>query len=80
VLFGSLQKTVAILVGASPLVMLGAQTTGGSLGSMIAPAKLTVGTSTCPELKNREGEVLRRTLPVSLIIALLVGLVAWIIR
>ncbi len=36
VLFGTLQKTVAILVGASPLVMMGAQTTGGSLGSMIA--------------------------------------------
>jgi lactate permease len=65
VLFGALQKTVAVLVGASPLVMLGAQTTGGSLGSMIAPAKLTVGVSTSSELKNREGEVLRKTLPVS---------------
>lgn len=80
VLFGALQKTVALLVGASPLVVLGAQTTGGSLGSMIAPAKLTVGVSTCAELKNREGEVLRKTLPVSLIIALLVGVAAWILK
>ncbi len=80
VLFGALQKTVAVLVGASPLVMMGAQTTGGSLGSMIAPAKLTVGVSTTPELKNREGEVLRKTLPVSLIIAVLIGLAAWLLR
>ncbi|MPM51659.1 Glycolate permease GlcA [bioreactor metagenome] len=78
VLFGTLQKTVAILVGASPLVMMGAQTTGGSLGSMIAPAKLAVGVSTTPELKNREGEVLRKTLPISLIIAILIGIAAWL--
>lgn len=78
VLFGTLQKTVAILVGASPLVMMGAQTTGGSLGSMIAPAKLAVGVSTSPGMKNREGEVLRKTLPVSLIIALLIGIAAWL--
>jgi lactate permease len=75
VLFGALQKQVAVLVGASPIVILAAQTTGGSLGSMIAPAKLAVGTST-NELKGREGEVLRYTLPVGLAIALVVGLAA----
>jgi L-lactate permease len=42
---------------------------------MIAPAKLAVGTST-NELKGREGEVLRYTLPVGLAIALVVGLAA----
>jgi L-lactate permease len=29
-------------------------------------------------MKNREGEVLRKTLPVSLIIALLIGIAAWL--
>lgn len=80
VLFGALQKTVAVLVGASPLVMMGAQTTGGSLGSMIAPAKLTVGVSTNAALKNREGEVMRKTLPVSLILAVLTGIAAWLMK
>ena len=37
-----------------------------------------VGVSTSPEMKNREGEVLRKTLPVSLIIALLIGIAAWL--
>lgn len=79
VLFGMLQKEVATLVGASPAVILAAQTTGGSLGSMIAPAKLAVGSST-NSLKGREGEVLRYTLPISLVIALIVGILAWLLK
>ncbi len=75
VLFGMLQKEVAGLIGASSIVILAAQTAGGALGSMIAPAKLAIGTST-NELKGREGEVLRYTLPISIALALLVGLAA----
>ena len=77
VLFGVLQKEVAGLINASPVVLLAAQTTGASLGSMIAPAKLAVGTSTS-DVKGREGEVLRYTLPICLGIALLVGVAALI--
>jgi len=79
VLFGLLQKEVATLVGASPIVILAAQTTGGALGSMIAPAKLAIGSST-NELKGREGEILRYTLPISLAIALVVGVVVWLLK
>jgi lactate permease len=75
VLFGVLQKEIAVLIGASPIVLLAAQTTGASLGSMIAPAKLAVGTSTS-DVKGREGEVLRYTLPICLVIALLIGVAA----
>ena len=74
VLFGLLQKEVAVLVSASPIVLLAAQTTGGSLGSMIAPAKLAVGTST-GSAKGQEGAVLRITLPICLAIAMIIGLV-----
>ena len=49
-----------------------AQTTGGSLGSMIAPAKIIVGCSTVG-LRGRDGEVLRVTLPYGLAIALAIG-------
>lgn len=79
VLFGLLQKEVAGLIGASPIILLAAQTTGGALGSMIAPAKLAVGTSTS-ELKGREGEVLRYTLPIGIVMALIIGAVAFLIR
>jgi lactate permease len=78
VLFGVLQKEIAGFIGASPIILLAGQTTGGALGSMIAPAKLAVGTSTS-NLKGREGEVMRITLPVGIVMALIVGIITWII-
>ncbi len=75
VLFGSLQKNAALLLALDPRVLIAAQTTGGSLGSMIAPAKIIVGCSTV-DLKGREGEVLRVTLPYGLLIGLAMGAVA----
>jgi lactate permease len=77
VVFAPLQKTTAELVGVSALVILGAQTAGGSLGSMIAPAKIIVGCSTAG-LQGQEGQVLRRTISYALLIAAAVGLVAWL--
>ena len=78
ILFGQMQKGVAALLAISPLVLLAAQTTGGALGSMIAPAKLAVGGST-NTMKGKEGEVLRLTLPIGLGCTLFIGLLAWLI-
>jgi lactate permease len=78
VLFGNLQKSVAELLKLSPLVILGAQTVGGALGSMVAPAKLAVGTSTT-SVKGREGDILRMTLPIGLVCILVIGAAAWLI-
>jgi lactate permease len=75
VLFAPLQKSAAILLGLDPRLLLATQTAGGALGSMLAPAKITVGCSTVG-LKGHEGEVLRRTLGVGLIIGLLLGMFA----
>ncbi len=77
VLFGPMQKSVAGLLHIAPAVLLAAQTTGGSLGSMIAPAKLIVGCSTVG-LAGRDGEVLRITLPYGVLIGLALGGVAWL--
>lgn len=77
VVFAPLQMSTAELAGISALVVLGAQTTGGALGSMLAPAKVIVGCSTAG-LAGREGEVIRKTLPYGLLIAGLIGLVAWL--
>jgi lactate permease len=75
VLFGSLQKSAAVLLGIDARLLLATQTAGGSLGSMIAPAKIIVGCSTVG-LKGRDGEVLRLTLPYGLLIGLGVGILA----
>ena len=71
VVFGRLQQQVATLVGVSPLIILAAQTAGGAVGSMFAPAKIIVGCSTV-ELGGQEGPVLRATLRYGL--AIVVGL------
>jgi len=75
VLFGMLQKNAALLLGIAPALLVAAQTAGGSLGSMLAPAKIVVGCSTVG-IKGMEGQVLKKTLPFGLAIGLLVGLVA----
>ncbi len=69
-LFGVLQMRTAELLDLRVPLVLGAQTTGGSLGSVMAPAKVIVGCSTTGQ-SGREGYVLRRLLPVGLIPLLL---------
>ena len=59
ILFGKFQVNVAELLDKSPAVLAAANSAGGSLGSMIAPAKVLVGCSTAG-LGGREGEVFRR--------------------
>ena len=75
VLFAPLQKSAATLLAIDPRLLLAAQTAGGALGSMIAPAKLVVGCSTVG-LKGREGDVLRRTLLYGLASGLILGVLA----
>ena len=73
VVFGVLQQHTAELSGISVAVILAAQTTGGALGSMIAPAKILVGCSTVG-LAGKEAPVLRLTIPYGIVITAIVGL------
>ena len=73
VIFATLQQNTAELAGISTLVILGAQTTGGALGSMLAPAKVIVGCSTAG-LGGREGEVLKRTALYGVILTCAIGM------
>jgi len=77
VVFAPLQQRAAALLQISPLLILGAQTAGGSLGSMLAPAKIIVGCSTAG-LAGQEGQVLKKTLGPGLLIAAAIGLLAWL--
>jgi len=74
ILFGALQRDTAALLGMSPSVILAAQTTGGALGSMLAPAKIVVGCSTVG-LGGEEGPVLRQGVRYGVIITAVIGLV-----
>ena len=67
VLFVPLQKNVAVLLGFAPALLVAAQTAGGAIGAMVAPAKLIVGCSTVG-LIGKEGDVLRKTLPYVLVL------------
>jgi lactate permease len=72
VLFGALQMRTAELLGLSTPLILAAQTAGGSLGSIMAPAKVIVGCSTVG-LNDKESAVLRPILVYGLI---LIGVVS----
>ena len=74
VVFGVLQQETAQLAGISVALILAAQTTGGAIGSMIAPAKILVGCSTVG-LSGKEGPVLKATLRYGLIITGIIGII-----
>lgn len=67
VVFGSLQQQVATLIGVSPLIILAAQTAGGAVGSLFAPAKVIVGCSTVG-LGGQEGPVLHAAMRYGLVL------------
>jgi lactate permease len=75
VLFGLLQMRTAELLGLKVTSVLGAQTAGGSLGSVMAPAKVIVGTSTVG-LSGQEGRVIAAVIRYTLIPILFVAVVA----
>ncbi|MHB1384743.1 MAG: L-lactate permease [Bellilinea sp.] len=61
VLFAVLQMDTAKLLGLPVPLILGAQTAGGSLGSIMAPAKVIVGCSTVG-LSREEGRVVGKVI------------------
>lgn len=78
VVFGVLQQNTASMAGISVALILSAQTTGGALGSMIAPAKILVGCSTVG-LAGKEGPVLRATVGYGFLITGIIGILTLLI-
>jgi len=71
-LFGTFQQTTAEVTGLYGPAILGAQTAGAAAGNMIAPGNVLLGTTTAGIL-GREGEVLKITIPLFAIVALIIG-------
>jgi lactate permease len=73
VVFSLLQLRTANLLGYTAAIILAGQTAGAALASVAAPAKVVVGTSTA-DLAGREGEVMRKILPYTIVLVLLISL------
>jgi lactate permease len=78
VVFASMQQETAQLLAISTTLILAVQTTGGAVGSMLAPSKIIVGCSTAG-LAGQEGEVLKKSLLPGLIITGSIGVLALVI-
>ncbi|RJQ53590.1 MAG: L-lactate permease [Actinobacteria bacterium] len=72
ILFAPLQQQAAQATVLTEPSIIGAQSTGGAIGNAIAPANVVLGTGTA-KIIGREGDVLKYTLPWSLLVAVLVG-------
>ncbi len=73
-LFGTFQLSTAQATGLSSAAILGAQTVGAAAGNMIAPGNVLLGTTTAGIL-GREGEVLKVTIPLFMMVTLIIGVI-----
>lgn len=73
VVFAQLQLRTAELLTFSAAIILAGQTAGAAVASVVAPAKIVVGTSTA-DLAGREGEVMRKMLPYIILLVLIISL------
>jgi lactate permease len=72
VLFAPLQQTVAAAEGLSEATVIAAQSSGGAVGTAIAPANVALGMGAVGTV-GQEGDVLRRMLPWAAVVALTTG-------
>ena len=76
ILFGGFQVATAKILHISAPAMLGAQTAGGAIGSIISPSKILLGTTTA-DLLGSEGKVLREVFLIAIPAALLIGFILY---
>jgi lactate permease len=77
VVFGQLQGQTASVLALSIPLILAAQTTGGAIGSLFAPAKVIVGCSTVSGAD--EGHVLKLASITGLVIIAVIGFLVWVL-
>ena len=72
VLFGKLHMTTAQLLNVSPSLLVSGMTVGSGIGSISSPLKVALAASMCGA-EGKEGEILRRTIPLGIVITLIIG-------
>jgi len=78
ILFGEFQLTTAGILDLNKAAILGAQTAGGTMGNTLSPGNIILGTTTAGII-GKEGIILKKVLPVSLVTALIVGAILFVI-
>lgn len=78
ILFGGFQMTTANLLHIDPSPILGAQSSGGAIGSAVSPSKIILGTTTA-DILGSEGEVMKRILVITVPATILIGLVLLVV-
>lgn len=73
VLFGKLQVDTAELLEISPVLLASGMAVGSAVGSISSPLKIALAAPMCGA-QGKEGEILRRTIPLGLGICLLLGI------
>jgi lactate permease len=76
ILFGNLQVHAARQLQLSPILLAGTNSSGGVISKMISPQNIAVGVTTVG-LTGQEGNVLRWTFLPSILLAALLGLLAY---
>jgi len=75
-LFGSLQVITANRLGLSPVLMAAANSAGGVMGKMISAQSIVVACAAVGK-QGQEGDVFRKVLPHSIVLAAVVGLIVY---
>lgn len=78
VLFAEFQMQTAQLLSLNPAVILAVQTAAGSIGTSISPSNIVLGVTTAG-IMGYEGNILKRILPLALLLTALFGVAAWLI-
>ncbi len=76
-LFGKLQLSTASMLGISKSFLASSLTVGASIGSISSPFKIALAAPLCNAV-GKESSVLKKTIPIGFVIALLVGLYTYI--
>lgn len=78
ILFSGFQASAADRAGISPMLAAAGQAVGAAAGNLVAPHNIVAGAATVG-LVGREGEILRRTLPIALVYAGAAGAVGLLV-
>ena len=76
-LFGVLQQEAAVKAGLDPLLLTGANSSGGVLGKMVSPQNLAIGAAAVG-LAGREGDLFRKVLGWSLLMLVLMCILVYL--
>jgi lactate permease len=76
-LFGALQVQTAGSAGLDPVLMAGANSSGGVLGKMVSPQNLAIAAAAVG-LAGKEGDIIRKVIGWSLLLLAVMCVIVWL--